>query len=919
MASNESLQASDVLAFLDRRRERAGTGEEELRSRYRAAAAVLAALRDPDGLQPIGGVGEPGEGARLLANELVPTTGRKFEGLVMLRPEVRRSAIRGLPGRGARLNALQANPLERTGAVQRALELFLVGDPQTLGPESSADLDSILQVSLWLEGVVEGVPPAEELRNRIAYRNLIAPFETIAGDAVFQGRVKEMDDLRSYVGVLPPESLIKRLSDQAFRWLKPDALPAVSISGPGGVGKSSLVARFILEHSRLPEPARVPFAYIDFDRPVLSISEPATLLAEMLLQLDLQFPQFKDYRELREFLLRGMGQDLSSLDAPPGTEQYIQRVRSVMADMLGTIEQRLGPRPYIVVLDTFEEVQYRGEKRAFPVWELLNDMQARWPFLRVVVSGRGPVLTLQMAGAATKQLEMGELDQRAAIRFLRLQGVTDEVLAENIVKQVGAVPLSLKLAASVLAREDGNQKGVRDFSGKSQFWFSPSDEVIQGQLYERVLGHIHDPKIERLAHPGLVLRRINPDVILNVLNKPCHLDVDSVSEAQLLFEGLRQETTLVASDSLDGSLVHRPDLRRIMLKLLVQKCPAQVEEIRRAAIEWYSHQEGWRAKAEELYHRLQLVQPIAADELDNPEIRSSLQASIVELPVTAQTQLASYGLQVSKEILEQASVEQFEAHQVAQVEELLPYGSSSVARAMEIVRDQIGTSHSGRLFRSAARVAAQQEMYSAALQWVDQGMHWAGIAGDTLQILELTSEKTWLLRRLKNWEELSQTLPLLLEYAQRHADARTLLLHTVQTYELLLLQNDTRGSDQLLEKTSAILLHLTPRELWDIFPLLENVLQPLGDHKDTLLAVNSSILTQSGPFMRAEFSDRRARAALEQFVKRLTWATLDTDELTAMVDGGIELCKAWPYRVLCVQPPYGNTGFDNYESALASA
>src|ERR1700677_3278201 len=120
MASNESLQASDVLAFLDRRRERAGTGEEELRSRYRAAAAVLAAVRDPDGLQPIGGVGEPGEGARLLANELVPTTGRKFEGLVMLRPEVRRSAIRGLPGRGARLNALQANPLERTGAVQRA-------------------------------------------------------------------------------------------------------------------------------------------------------------------------------------------------------------------------------------------------------------------------------------------------------------------------------------------------------------------------------------------------------------------------------------------------------------------------------------------------------------------------------------------------------------------------------------------------------------------------------------------------------------------------------------------------------------------------------------------------------------------------------------------------------------------------------
>jgi hypothetical protein len=922
MAADKFLQASDVLAFLDKRSARARPAEEEeLRSQYRKAAAVLAALRNPDGLRPIGGSGKLGEGVRLLTSELVTTTGRKFEGAVMLRSEVRRAAIRELQGREARLNALRANPAERTGAVQQALELYLVGDPKPIGEESASDLDSILQVSVWLEGVVDSLPPAEELRRRIAYRNLIEPFEAIAGDGLFQGRVREMDDLRSYVGVLPPESLIKRLSDQAFRWLKPDALPALSISGPGGVGKSSLVARFILEHSRLPERVRVPFAYIDFDRPILSISEPATLLAEMLLQLDLQFPQFKEYRELREFLLRGMGYDLASKDAPPGTEQYIQRVRSVMADLLGTMENHLGPRPYIVVLDTFEEVQYRGESRAFPVWELLNDMQVRWPFLRVVVCGRGPVSTLQMAGAATKQLEIGELDQNAAIRFLALQGVPDRSLAENIVKQVGAVPLSLKLAASVLAREEGNEKGLRDFSGKSQFWFSPSDEVIQGQLYERVLGHIHDPKIERLAHPGLVLRRISPDIILNVLNKPCRLDVDSLAEAQVLFEGLRKETTLVASDSLDGSLVHRPDLRRIMLKLLGQKCPAQVEESRSGAVRWYSVQEGWRAKAEELYHRLQLLESIEAYELDNPEIRSSLQASIVELPATAQTQLASYGFQVSKEILEQATLEQREGYQVARVEELLPYGKSSVTRARQIVEAQVVTSHSGRMFRSAARVAAQQEMYSEALQWIAQGMHWAGIAGDTLQILELTSEKAWLLRHMENWHELSQTLPLLLEYAQRHADRRALFLHAVQTYEVLQQQVDTQGSDRLLEKISALFIALNPKELWDIFPVLENVLQPLSNRKDTLPALNVLVLTESTPFKRAEFSDRRAQAALERLLKRITSFVLDGTDLKvkAIAKAAIELCETWPYRVLYVQPPYGNTGFDNYESSIASA
>lgn len=924
MAANEYLQASDVLTFLDRRRRHEGSAEQEgLRRRYRQAAAVLAALRDPTGLQPIGGSGKPGEGVRLLANELIPTTGRKFEGQVMLRPEVRRIALTELRDRGARLKALEANSVERTGAVQRALELYLVGDPKPLDKEPAADLDSILQVSLWLEGVVDGIPSVDELRRRIAFQNLMAPFEMIASDSVFQGRVKEMDDLRSYVGVLPPDGLLKRLADQAFRWLKPDALPAVSISGPGGVGKSALIARFILEHSRLPEQVRVPFAYIDFDRPTLSISEPATLLAEMLVQLDLQFPERHDYRKLRQFLQEGMGEDLASTDAPPGTEAYIQRVQSVMADMLGTIEHHLGPRPYIVVLDTFEEVQYRGENRAFPVWELLINMQARWPFLRVVVSGRGPVLTLQMAGAAPKQLEMGELDRRAAVRFLAIQGVDDSVLAENIVKQVGAVPLSLKLAASVLAREEGNEKGVQGFSGKSQYWFSPSDEVIQGQLYERVLSHIHDPKVERLAHPGLVLRRISPDVILNILNKPCHLALDSLPEAQELFEELRKETTLVASDSLDGSLVHRPDLRRIMLKLLVQKSPAQVEEIRRGAVDWYSHQEGWRAKAEELYHRLQLSESIEGKQLEDPEIRASLQASMVELPISAQTLLASFGFQVSKEILQQATQEQFESHQVAQVEELLPYGDRSVETARRIVTDQISTSRSGRLFRSAARVAAQMGMESEARRWIDQGMHFAGIAGDTIQILALVGESAWLLRNMKKWSELPEVLVLLSEYARRHADKRALLLHAVLTYECHReqapqQQADVREDQELLRTISTRLVALDARELWDMFSTLENILKSI-DHQSTLLALHRTILTESGPFFRAEFSDRRAQRSLERFVRALSGFTLNVDSMSTLVNLGTDLCRVWPYRVLCVQPPYGSTGFDSYESALASA
>ena len=47
----------------------------------------------------------------------------------------------------------------------------------------------------------------------------------------------------------------------------------------------------------------------------------------------------------------------------------------------------------------------------------------------------------------------------------------------------------------------------------------PPREVLQGVLFRRILGHIHTPEIRQLAHPGLVLRRITPDLIKEVLGR----------------------------------------------------------------------------------------------------------------------------------------------------------------------------------------------------------------------------------------------------------------------------------------------------------------------------------------------------------------------------------------------------------------
>src|SRR5215213_4854785 len=657
--------AADILSLIAEDQTDVGEPISDVRRQlYRQAAAVLVALKKPDLLQPVGGTGPEGEGKEALKDELIPATGRNFDGTVMLHPDSRSKAIAELNTIDKRQNALLANPNERTGTLQRQLESYLLDVSIPIDEQPPEQLDETLQIVTWLQGTLDNLPPLQQVRSRLAFRSFSAPLESLAGDEVFRGRRKELDQLRSYVGVLAPDALLSRIRGAVFQWVRPNALPALSISGPGGVGKSALVARFMLEHTRVDSEVRIPLAYLDFDRSVLSISEPETLLVEILNQLDLQFSDDIKFRELRDAFVNAMGTD-------PGERAFdnsgnYAKVSDYITLLMKLLEETLGPRPFVIVLDTFEEVQFRGETLAFPLWEILDRMQQSFPFLRVVVAGRAPVRSLRLAGKEPEQLVLGDLDSDGALAYLEGLGIRDPELAQMLVKQVGGVPLSLKLAAAVVKR-DGIES-IKDVSRRPSFFSSTSDSAIQGVLFTRILGHLHDPVLEKLAHPGLVLRRLSPAVIFNVLNEPCELHLSNESEARELFDRLARETSLVATDTLDGTLVHRPELRRTMLKLLTEKEPDKAAQINRKAVEWYKNQSGWRAKAEELYHRLQLRQEPSEREFSDPEVRSSLQGSIAELPPGSQRYLAPLGFQIDPKVLAQATNQEREAALAAEIE-----------------------------------------------------------------------------------------------------------------------------------------------------------------------------------------------------------------------------------------------------------
>src|SRR5262249_12271708 len=140
--------------------------------------------------------------------------------------------------------AVDANPQERVGPVQEQFERYLENRAHPIEEQSAEMLETTLQVLVWLDGVLPSLPSLDAVRNRLEWLRFISPFEALAGDNVFQGRKREMDGLRRYIGVVPPESLIRRLTDKAFGWARPRQQPALSVFGPGGIGKSALIARF---------------------------------------------------------------------------------------------------------------------------------------------------------------------------------------------------------------------------------------------------------------------------------------------------------------------------------------------------------------------------------------------------------------------------------------------------------------------------------------------------------------------------------------------------------------------------------------------------------------------------------------------------------------------------------------------------
>jgi len=501
----------------------------------------------------------------------------------------------------------------------------------------------------------------------------------------------------------------------------------------GGVGKSALLARFILDHVEAQKKDRFPFVYLDFDRPNLSALEPETLLIEAARQLSIQYrdiPEisikfsnfYNQWGQSYDTLIEEGSSGQISLNSERKIKSKTKNKGALQSDFLILIKELASNenKPFLMVLDTFEEVQFKGTEFVYAVLEFVENLRRNFPKIRIVISGRSPVDKKR-----TTELELGNLDTEAACGFVSGIGITDPATAKIIAEKIGGNPLSLKLATDLVKQYGVEEIKVIKTTKTVKLFFSKNlpEIEVQGILYKRILEHIRNEEVKKLAHPGMVLRKITPALILEVLREPCDLkNINTMADAELLFREIGKEVALVTkTEAL--ALKHRPDVRKVMLRLIMQSDKKELAlKIHQSAVAYYSKQTGTMNKVEEFYHRLALGEsPRNLEKSWIDGMEDYLASSCDELPEKAQAYImAKAGIEsVNLSVWNFADIEDQIRHKAKKAANLLNTGKAE--EALKLIKDiktgqnQVITLIMVRALRQLGRFAEAAEESRQAL------------------------------------------------------------------------------------------------------------------------------------------------------------------------------------------------------------
>ncbi len=526
-------------------------------------------------------------GLSALCSEVKTADGYRWS----LKPQPRRDTLAALVAQGRLGEALSGVMPDPDDEFGRVLADALRGHSPDMATLSAGQLDelrAVLPIVNALPPSGAGALPTEaDLTAELAQRHDAAALQWLLPTPLI-GRDAEIERLLVYAGA--PAPLV--------------ATP-LRLDGIGGSGKSALLAEVVGRLRAADTPALV--LWLDFDQAGLANADDAVLMLEAARQLAVYRPALRApaaaFREQALQRLQSRGErSASEYDSAASASSELWSLWTyLLGQALPTQE------PVLLIFDTFEEIMLRGDSEVQHVirWLTVLRSEGRLGGLRCVLSGRAlpDDTTLRaLLGAAEPPLTLGELAPPAAEALLavylgHLGRVAADFPCAELVALYGGHPLLLKILARHLAEAgtEGAQALIDAARGAGNGQASAAGfdrRFAQSFLYTRLLRRLRsdDPDVERLAYPGLALRRVSADLIQHVLAEPCGLHAVDAARAQALFDKLARQIWLVEPGPSADVVLHRRDLRRLMLLAMAgadKADRAAAHAIHRAAAGWY--------------------------------------------------------------------------------------------------------------------------------------------------------------------------------------------------------------------------------------------------------------------------------------------------------------------------------------------
>ena len=485
---------------------------------------------------------------------------------------------------------------------------------------SQAELLILSNVLESLEGVDISKPPLSEIKNLLERKDFLKDY-TILLENGFIGRQRELAILDAFI------------NEKA-----PTMTSSMVLTGVGGVGKTTLLAKFIRQ---VADEKSVPFAILDFDKPGIDVNDTYWLESELVRQISFQYLELKEplrnlRHQTRELKQHGEAAVLESTEQITAMRGYRGIISSVN-QLLKQVQPASGT--FLLILDTCEEVTHQNLVEKLLAW--VSDIRTNLTHyqVRVLFSGRLMQEELVLFGQA-QQLQIADFDASLTKQFLRNHHVP-EPLAEEISRSslLPHRPLELKLLAKLATTQKFSFKA---FEKELRMGGKSSSELFVGLIYRRVLMRITDPAIRQLAYPGLVLRYLTVDLIRDVLVPVLNVSPMEPTEVKRVLDGLGSYAWLAHRDA-DGRVWHRKDLRRSMLQLMINKDPKTARKISLAAKRYFEKRGDRHGLTEATYHTLLLFKsPRSKINMELGELKSAAEmiaADIIDLPYPAQVLL----------------------------------------------------------------------------------------------------------------------------------------------------------------------------------------------------------------------------------------------------------------------------------------